>query len=90
MSVIYVVLPLALAVVLAAVIAFRWAAHRGQFDDLETPALRMLHDDGPEAGAAADRRLSRADAGPRARRRARRSGRRPPGSPAPGAGPTAG
>lgn len=45
MSVIYLVLPLALFIVLAAVIAFVWAARHGQFDDLETPALRMLHDD---------------------------------------------
>ena len=45
MSVVYLVLPLALIIVLAAVLAFVWAARRGQFDDLETPALRMLHDD---------------------------------------------
>jgi len=44
-SVIYVVLPLALLVVAAAVWAFVWASHRGQFDDMETPAVRMLHDD---------------------------------------------
>lgn len=45
MSVIFLVLPLALLVVLAAVAAFAWAARRGQFDDLTTPAIRMLHDD---------------------------------------------
>lgn len=45
MSILYLVLPLALVIVLAAVLAFIWAARRGQFDDLETPALRMLHDD---------------------------------------------
>ena len=47
MSIIYIVLPLALLIVLAAVVAFVWAARRGQFDDLDTPALRMLHDDEP-------------------------------------------
>jgi cbb3-type cytochrome oxidase maturation protein len=47
MSIVYLVLPLALILVLAAVLAFAWAARRGQFDDLETPALRMLHDDDP-------------------------------------------
>ncbi len=47
MSVIFIVLPLALLVVLAAVIAFLWAARRGQFDDLTTPALRALHEDEP-------------------------------------------
>lgn len=45
MSIVYLVLPLALVIVGAAVGAFVWAARRGQFDDLETPALRMLHDD---------------------------------------------
>ena len=45
MSVLYIVLPLALIVVLAAVIAFVWAARRGQFDDLDTPAIRALHED---------------------------------------------
>jgi NAD(P)-dependent dehydrogenase (short-subunit alcohol dehydrogenase family) len=29
----------------AAVVAFVWSARSGQLDDLETPAVRMLHDD---------------------------------------------
>jgi cbb3-type cytochrome oxidase maturation protein len=41
----FLILPLALLVVFAAVIAFVWAARRGQFDDLDTPAMRALHDD---------------------------------------------
>ena len=45
MSVLYIVLPLALVVIAAAVGAFVWAAHQGQFDDVDTPAVRMLHDD---------------------------------------------
>jgi cbb3-type cytochrome oxidase maturation protein len=45
MSIIYLVLPLALLVVAAGVVAFLWAARRGQYDDLDTPALRVLHDD---------------------------------------------
>lgn len=47
MSVIYIVLPLALVIVGIAVAAFVWAARRGQFDDLDTPGVRMLHDDDP-------------------------------------------
>ncbi len=39
------ILPVVLVVVLGAVLAYTWAARRGQFDDLDTPALRMLHDD---------------------------------------------
>ena len=45
MSVLYIIVPLALLVVAVAVGAFVWAANRGQFDDLDTPAMRMLHDD---------------------------------------------
>ena len=45
MSVLYVVLPLALVIVSGAVLAFVWSARSGQFDDLDTPAVRMLHDD---------------------------------------------
>ena len=59
MSVLFVAVPAALAVALSAVIAFLWAARTGQLDDLETPALRMLHDEasrpapkrGPAPGA---------------------------------------
>ena len=46
MSVIYLVLPLAILVVTVAVLAFVWSARSGQFDDLETPAVRMLRDEG--------------------------------------------
>ena len=45
MSVMFLVLPVALVMVLLALAAFRWAAREGQFDDLETPAIRALDDD---------------------------------------------
>ena len=45
MSVIYIVLPLALALASAAVWAFVWSARGGQLDDLEGPAMRVAHDD---------------------------------------------
>ncbi len=48
MSVFYVLVPLALLLAGAGVLAFRWAVRDGQFDDVETPALRMLLDDEPE------------------------------------------
>lgn len=38
-------LPLALLLALLGVAGFIWATRSGQFDDLETPAMRMLHDD---------------------------------------------
>ena len=50
MSVIYIVLPLALLIAIGAVIAYIWAVRSGQFDDLDTPGVRMLHDD-EEIGA---------------------------------------
>jgi len=45
MSVVYLLVPLALFVVVLAVGAYVWAARKGQFDDLKTPAMRVLHDD---------------------------------------------
>jgi cbb3-type cytochrome oxidase maturation protein len=44
-SVIFLVLPLALLIVAVAVAAFAWATRRGQYDDLDTPPIRALHDD---------------------------------------------
>lgn len=47
METIFVLLPLALLVAAIAVGFFIWAAKTGQFDDLDTPAVRMLFDDPP-------------------------------------------
>ena len=52
MSVIFLVVPLATLIVLVAVIAFVYSARRGQFDDLDTPAVRMLYDDTPVAASS--------------------------------------
>ena len=48
MSVLLIVVPLALLVVAMAVGAYIWSAGNGQFDDLDTPAMRMVHEDGDE------------------------------------------
>lgn len=45
MTVLFIVLPLAVALSGLAAAAFVWATRRGQFDDLDTPALRLLNDD---------------------------------------------
>ncbi len=45
MSVIYVLLPVAMALAGAALWACLRAVRSGQFDDLDTPAHRILHDD---------------------------------------------
>ena len=45
MSILYVLIPLALLILGGAVWAFFWAVGNGQFDDLDTPAIRILLDD---------------------------------------------
>ncbi len=55
MSVIFILLPLALLLAGIALAAFVRAVKRGEYDDLETPAVRMLFDDAdlaPRHGAA--------------------------------------
>ncbi|MBL8887051.1 MAG: cbb3-type cytochrome oxidase assembly protein CcoS [Phycisphaerales bacterium] len=47
MSVVTIMLPLAFVLAAGAMLAFIRAVRGGQFDDLETPALRMLDDDEP-------------------------------------------
>ena len=45
MAVVYILVPLAMLIVLVAVIAFVRSVRSGQFDDLETPAIRAVFDD---------------------------------------------
>ena len=45
MSVLYIAIPIALFVAAVAVIVFVSQVRSGQFDDLETPAMRMLFDE---------------------------------------------
>jgi cbb3-type cytochrome oxidase maturation protein len=49
MAVLYVVLPLALIIAAVAAVVFIRSARSGQFDDLDTPGVRMLHDDEDDA-----------------------------------------
>ena len=55
MSVMFILLPLALLLAGIALLVFVWAAHAGQFDDLDTPALRILHEDSEIPIASDDR-----------------------------------
>jgi len=55
MSVVYVLLPVAILLAAVALIAFIRAVRTGQYDDLDTPAVRMLHDD-EETGTEEDQR----------------------------------
>ena len=45
MEVIVILVPLALALGLLGLVGFLWALKSGQFDDLDTPAVRRLLDD---------------------------------------------
>lgn len=45
MSVLYIALPVSLALTALALLGFRWALRGGQLDDLDTPAVRLLHED---------------------------------------------
>lgn len=45
MSMLYVLIPLALVLLAIAVAVFFWAAGNGQFDDLDSPAWRVVLDD---------------------------------------------
>jgi len=54
MSILYVLIPLALLLLGVAVWAFFWAVGNGQFDDLDTPAVRILMDDDEAPGKDPD------------------------------------
>ena len=48
MSILHALIPLTLVLVAIAVAAFLWAAGDGQFDDMDSPAWRILDEDGTE------------------------------------------
>jgi len=45
MNIIFVLIPVGLVLLLVAIGAFFWAVQSGQFDDLDSPAVRILTDD---------------------------------------------
>ncbi|WP_413612393.1 cbb3-type cytochrome oxidase assembly protein CcoS [Bdellovibrio sp. HCB-110] len=45
MNILTLMIPMALLLGVGFVAAFFWATSKGQFDDLETPAHRILNDD---------------------------------------------
>lgn len=47
MSILFVMIPLAMLLLVAAVWAFFWAVRSGQFDDLEAQGMLVLFDDEP-------------------------------------------
>lgn len=51
MNILYLLIPLGLLLLAAAVAAFFWAVRSGQFDDLETPAMSVVMDDDTKPAA---------------------------------------
>lgn len=45
MSILFIVLPVALVLAACGLGAFLWAVRKGQYDDLDTPPVRMMIDD---------------------------------------------
>lgn len=45
MGIIFALLPLSILFAIGALVAYFWGVRSGQFDDLETPAMRILFDD---------------------------------------------
>lgn len=45
MSVIYIVVPLAFVLAGGFLAAFLWSVRKGQFDDMDSPSVRMLFDE---------------------------------------------
>jgi cbb3-type cytochrome oxidase maturation protein len=51
-----ILIPIALCLGIAGLLAFTWALRTGQFDDLDGAASRILFDDEPQATVAEQRR----------------------------------
>ncbi len=47
MEIITLLIPIGLLLLILAIAAFRWAIKNGQYDDLDSPAHRILFDDRP-------------------------------------------
>lgn len=60
MNILFVLVPVTLALVVFAGWAFFWAVGSGQFDDLESPGWDALREDGPVSEPACE--LTRKDA----------------------------
>ena len=48
MSIVYLLLPASMILAVVAICGYLWASRSGQFDDLDTPPLRILNDESRE------------------------------------------
>lgn len=51
LDIVFALLPLSLILVVIAIVGYIWAVRSGQFDDLDTPALRVVLDEESEVVA---------------------------------------
>jgi cbb3-type cytochrome oxidase maturation protein len=56
MIILLMLVPLSLMLLAVAIGAFVWAVRKGQFDDMDTPALDILSDDAPPPPAGEESR----------------------------------
>ena len=50
MNILFVLIPISLVLLLVIIGTFIWAVRRGQFEDLDTPAIDILSDEAPPPG----------------------------------------
>ena len=62
MNILYLLIPLGLLLLGGAIAAFFWAVRSGQFDDLESPAMRIVMDDDSRPAAENRRQARREEA----------------------------
>ena len=55
MNILYLLIPLGLAMLALALSAFFWAVRKGQFDDLDSPGVQILLDDDRAPAKSADK-----------------------------------
>lgn len=65
MNILLLMIPLSLLLLAAAAWAFTWAVRRGQFEDLDTPAIDILREDPHERAARRARQSPAPPAEPR-------------------------
>jgi cbb3-type cytochrome oxidase maturation protein len=54
MEILYLLIPIAIALLALIVALFFWAVKSGQFEDLDSPAWRILMDDEPPPGSGSN------------------------------------
>lgn len=56
MTVLYILVPVAIVLVILAILVFNWAVNSGQYDDLDSPAHSILFDEEDPAHLEAQQR----------------------------------